>query len=91
MPLVLPCFVSSQVGLGLVGAGTGGNRAMAGAAAPLGSLGVAARPRRRLPSGAPLFQRGGHCAPRDGDCRAYGDKGQDKRQGSPRLIGRIGA
>ena len=83
--------MSPQVGLGLVGAGAGGNRAMAGAAAPLGFLGVAARPRRQLPSGAPLLQRGDHRAPQDADSRAYGGKGQEKRQGSPGLIGRIGA
>ena len=57
MPLVLPCFVSSQVGLGLVGAGTGGNRAMAGAAAPFAVQGVAGRPRpgRQLPARASLL------------------------------------
>ena len=64
---------------------------MAGAAAPLGFLGVTARPGRQLPSGAPLLQRGNHRAAQDADCRAYGGKGQEKRQGSPRLIGRIGA
>ena len=56
MPLALPWLVSPQVGLGLAGAGAGGDRAMAGAAAPPGLLGVAARPGRQLPSGAPLLQ-----------------------------------
>lgn len=68
--------MSPQVGLGLAGAGAGGNRAKAGAAAPLGFQGVAARPRRQLPSGAPLLQRGDHRASQDADCRAYGGTGQ---------------
>jgi hypothetical protein len=38
MPLAVRWVGSPQVGLGLVGAGAGGNRAMAGAAAPLGLL-----------------------------------------------------
>src|ERR1700746_2897465 len=64
---------------------------MTGASAPLGFQGGAARPGRQLPSGAPLLQRGDHRAAQDADCRAYGGKGQQKRQGSPGLIGRIGA
>src|ERR1700749_448414 len=64
---------------------------MAGAAAPLGFRGVAAWPGRQLPSGASLLQRGDHRASQDADCRAYGGKGQEKRQWSPGLIGRIGA
>jgi hypothetical protein len=55
---VLPWLVSAQVGAGLVGAGAGWNRVMAGAAAPFAVEGVAAQPRpgRQLPAGAPLLQ-----------------------------------
>ena len=46
-----PVTCEPQVSAGLVGTGTGGNRAMAGAAAPFAFEGVTARPRpgRQLP------------------------------------------
>jgi len=49
--------VSAQVSAVLAGAGAGGNRAMAGAAAPFAVQGVAGRPRpgRQLPARASLL------------------------------------
>jgi len=66
---------------------------MAGAAAPSAVQGVAARPRpgRQLPAGSPLLHCGAHPVHQDAQCRDYGGNGQEKREGSPGLIGSIGA
>jgi hypothetical protein len=60
---------------------------MAGAAAPFGFQGVAARPRprRQLPAGAPLGHRGGHPVAHDGQCRDYGGKEHEKEWAEQRF------
>lgn len=66
---VLRWLVSAQVGAGLAGAGSGGNRTMAGTggAAPSGVEGVAARPGRQLPARGLLVPRSEQRIPHDAD------------------------